>query len=310
MPDDDCDQPRARVRARCAGVSAATSRTALDGLGTLVRELRAEHGLAVHALARRGALDVRTVERVERAELRPRPSLLWALAWAVDPDEVDTLYGRLVAAAVPEVRPDTPGSLRVRAHRMNAAWAAGDVPVPVANERRARVAAVSWRMMEIRHALVDVLVKPLTAAESKTLSSTLDALGEIETALSREAGNFPRDVPLRRWRRGDPLDVPVRPPEGAGLAEIGQWAREWQIREGRRPPQTAQEKAIAATGAAERTKVRAYPELAGRLRWIPPQPGQRQQLRVIREGEVEPIREGEARIQDPGHRCHCPGSPG
>ncbi|MGH3276710.1 MAG: hypothetical protein ACRDNZ_20580 [Streptosporangiaceae bacterium] len=257
-----------------------------------------EHDLSVRSLARRGALDVRTVERIEEGGLRPRPSLLWSIAWGLDPDEVDALYGHLVAAAVPEVPPDTLASLRARRRHMDAGWRAGDVPVPTALERAARLAAASWAMMSARHALADLLAEPLTVAEFEALSDLLTALGGEEEALAVEAGNFAQGVPLRRHRRGDPPDVPVTPPEGAGLAAIGRWAREWQVREGRQPPRTARENAIAATGAAERAKARRYPMGEWiRLRWTPDQCGQRKQPRVIREDEAEPMCEGGPRVR-------------
>lgn len=273
MPETVSVTSRARVRARWASAPAATgpSREGAPQLGVLLAELRAERGLAVSALARRAAVDRRTVQRIERAARWPRPSMLWALAWGLDPDDVDELYRRLVAAAVPVVQPDTPASRQARARRMAAGWRAGDVPMPVAIERRARLAAASWAMMSARHALAGLMAGPMTVAAFGTLRSLLRVLADEEDALFAEAGNFAHDVPLRRRRLGDPLDVPVAPRAGAGLAGVCRWVQEWQVREGRRPPRTARERAISRTGAAERARVAAHPAAGPRirLRWLP-----------------------------------------
>jgi len=41
---------------------------------------------------------------------------------------------------------------------------------------------------------------------------------------------------------------------------LSRWAREWQVREGRRALSTTRERAIAATGERERAAVRDIPE--------------------------------------------------
>jgi hypothetical protein len=273
MPHDGSDQPRAGVRARWAAGPAATRRSGVGPprLGVVLAEVRGERCLSVSALARRAAVDRRTVQRIERAARRPRPSMLWALAWGLDPDDVDELYGRLVAAAVPVVQPDTPASRRARARRMDAGWRAGDVPMPIGIERRARLSAASWAMISARHALAGLMAGPLTVAEFGTVRGLLTVLAGEERALFAEAGNFAHGVPLPRRQLGDRPDVPVVPPEGTGLAGLGRWVREWQVREGRRPPRTARERAISATGAAERARVAAHPATGPRirLRWLP-----------------------------------------
>jgi DNA-binding XRE family transcriptional regulator len=68
----------------------AAGRSRTNGPGLLavaVRELRTERGLSVSALARRPAIDRRTIQRLVRGQLRPRPSLLWAIAYGADPDQ-------------------------------------------------------------------------------------------------------------------------------------------------------------------------------------------------------------------------------
>jgi hypothetical protein len=86
----------ARVRVRESATSpgaAGCSRTNGPGLlAVAVRELRTERG--------------RTIQRFVDGQLRPRPSLLWALASCADPDQSAEVRERLLAAAVPSIVPD------------------------------------------------------------------------------------------------------------------------------------------------------------------------------------------------------------
>lgn len=59
-----------------------------------------------------------TLARLERGERRPRPATLSALAYGLDSDRVDEITARLVEAAGPSLRPDTPSGIRRRARRM------------------------------------------------------------------------------------------------------------------------------------------------------------------------------------------------
>jgi DNA-binding XRE family transcriptional regulator len=109
-----------RVRVReSATSSGAAGRSRTNGPGLLavaVRELRTERGLSVSALARRAAIDRRTIQRLVRGQLRPRPSLLWAIAYGADPDQSAEVRERLLAAAVPSIVPDK-SHARVRSGR-------------------------------------------------------------------------------------------------------------------------------------------------------------------------------------------------
>ena len=90
-------------------------------LGAELRALRAEYGLSIRRLAERAAAHPTTVYRLEHGERRPRPSLLAALGYGLDPDRADELTARLIEAAGPSLRPDTPGGIRRRARRMERA---------------------------------------------------------------------------------------------------------------------------------------------------------------------------------------------
>jgi hypothetical protein len=108
-------------------------------------------------------------------------------------------------------------------------------------------------------------------------------LGELDrlgTALRGEADRLQEDAgtvfcgqasPLRRWR-GDPPDASLEPPPLADLSAIRRWLREWQAREGRLAPRSARERAIAATGSAERQAIAEAPPPppARRAEDIPP----------------------------------------
>lgn len=90
-------------------------------LGATLRALRAEYGLSVARLAERAAAHPSTVARLEAGERRPRPSMLASLAYAFDPARAAEIAARLVEAAGPSLRPDTEGSIRRRARRMERA---------------------------------------------------------------------------------------------------------------------------------------------------------------------------------------------
>mgnify|MGYP002623813889 CR=1 FL=1 len=146
-------------------------------LGAELRALRAERGLTVSALAERAAAHPSTIARLEAGERRPRLSMLAALAYGLDPARVGEITARLAAAAGPSLRPDTEGSIRRRARRMERA------------RRAARREA--WRMeraaedarSEAFHLLMRVLRKlPLDLAFKPGLTP-----GELERALQRLA---------------------------------------------------------------------------------------------------------------------------
>jgi Helix-turn-helix. len=147
-------------------------------LGATLRALRAEYGLTVPALAERAAAHPTTVYRIESGERRPRPAMLASLAYGLDPDRVGEITARLVEAAGPSLRPDTPGGIRRRQRRM-------------AKARRA-VQRETWRLAraadEARsegfHLLCRVLRKlPLDPPEADSTPEDLARQWERLTAL-------------------------------------------------------------------------------------------------------------------------------
>ena len=275
---DGCAPFRACARARWAAGSVAPGCIWSNGpaaLGAAVRALRTERGLTVSSLARRAAVDRRTVQRLERGQLRPRLSLLWAIAYGVDPDLSAEVREQLIAAAVPYVVPDTDASTRARVRRLRAAWHAGELPLPAYWERRVRLYAASEAMWTVASSLTHRVTDALIGGADEG-APWMDAAGDLDSALRAESAVLLADnggriegLPARRRGRGDPVDVPVAPPEGADLAGLWRWLREWQVREGRREPGTARERMIAVTGAAERVRFHAHPEPVSRLCWLP-----------------------------------------
>jgi len=95
-----------------------------------VRVLREDAGLSALALARRSAVAPNTVYRLQGGQLRPRLSLLSALALGIDPDRQHELLARLAAAAGGAVAPETGGWWRYRRRRLERGILAGTTPLP------------------------------------------------------------------------------------------------------------------------------------------------------------------------------------
>lgn len=126
---------RARVGSHRSGATGQQERARLaGGLGALLREARAEAGLAQRDLARRSGVTDRHIRYLETGGRRPRPGTLTALAVVLDPDD-DGLLARLTEAAGRSLRPDTPAGLRQRHRRTRAA----DVARRRAAEAEARI---------------------------------------------------------------------------------------------------------------------------------------------------------------------------
>lgn len=95
--------PRARARAMrssCEHGGHTVPGTAdLARLGALVRLLRSERDMPQAELARRALVARSTIQRLEKGQLRPRPSLLAWVAQAIDPDHAKVIRPALVEAA-------------------------------------------------------------------------------------------------------------------------------------------------------------------------------------------------------------------
>jgi transcriptional regulator with XRE-family HTH domain len=99
-------------------------------LAAVLRALRLEHGLSTRALARRTACARSTIQRLERAAMRPRYSLLASIATAMNPDDPQGIREQLLAAAGESVALDADGTRRWRRRRMERGILRGEVPMP------------------------------------------------------------------------------------------------------------------------------------------------------------------------------------
>lgn len=122
-------RPRA-MRSQFDAGSVTGGQTDLQRLGALVRSLRSAHGLSTRALARRSASARSSIQRLERGTMRPRRSLLSAVALGMDPDRQKELLEQLEAAAGGSVAADTDGTRGWRRRRLERGILNGSVPLP------------------------------------------------------------------------------------------------------------------------------------------------------------------------------------
>ncbi|MFJ9558380.1 helix-turn-helix domain-containing protein [Nocardiopsis sp. NPDC101807] len=149
-------------------------------LGALLRKLRTEARVSTRTLAARSAVARSTITRLEAGQRRPRPAILAALAYGLDPDRAPELAERLGEAAGPSLRPDTEGGQRKAARR-----------------RRAREKAVERRVDEIHRRAGALLLRSnrLTQATLRLLHphadfEAIDLAGRLhqEALLLQEEG--------------------------------------------------------------------------------------------------------------------------
>jgi len=258
-----------------------TGRTGVQTLAALLRQLRSERGLSTRGLAERAGVARSTVQRLERGQIRARPSTLGWLAGAIDPDRRAEIRDRLVAAAGDDLAPHSGTWARYQVRRMDRALRAGMAPLPVAWERRIRLTAASEAMHQAAMALTDraadALDRPGTGRAVGELMRLSGQLRAESARLEADAGIPLFGTPPRRWR-GDPPDVSPFAPPLSDLRVVQRWAWEWECREGRLRPRSARERAIAATGVRERQAVRDAPEPP------PARPPRERPLRQITEG--------------------------
>lgn len=232
---------------------------AADGqaLAVLLQRLRAESGLSTRRLAERAVVARTTVQRLERGQIRPRPSTLGLLAAALDPDRRAEILGQLVDAAGEHVAPDNEAWSRYKGRRVRKASRAGRVPLPSALERAVRLSAACEAMWAVARSLSDRAAGVVDEPGNLFLDCVNlgAALREESDLLKREVGTLVRGTVPPPRRRGDPVDVSPHPPAAGNLPAVRRWLREWRVREGRLQPRSARERAIAATGERERQKV-------------------------------------------------------
>ena len=246
-----------RARPRYAPVSARDVAAGSKALAALLRQLRTERGLGTQRLAEGACVARSTVQRLERGQLRPRPSTLARIAGALDPDRRAEIRDQLVAAAGESIAVDSPGWSRYAAARVGEALGEGRIPFPAAQARAVRLSVASEAMFAMSMRLNDAAVAA-TGARFWEMVKLHDALSAESERLREDAGGIWRAVPPRR-HRGDPPDVSPFPPPLDDLPAVWRWLWEWQVREGRLRPRSARERAIAATGERERLKVRDAP---------------------------------------------------
>ncbi|HEY2238868.1 MAG TPA: helix-turn-helix transcriptional regulator [Streptosporangiaceae bacterium] len=106
-------------------------------VGALVRRLRLAAGLSMTDLGRRSTIPVATISRLEVGQLRPRRSLLSAIALGIDPDTQSEHVAELVAAAGGDAALAADGRWPdYRRRRITEGILRGDVPLPSKLARR------------------------------------------------------------------------------------------------------------------------------------------------------------------------------
>jgi len=151
--------------------------------GRLLRELRTADGLSERALARRSAVARSTVTRLEHGQIRPRRSLLQALAVGLDPDRPKALAAKLAEAAGGDLVPES-DRWRYRQHRLERGILRGDVPWPskVAEGIRLHRAADAARASAMA-----ILHRPGALDDADALDQALELM-KLSRALRDQAG--------------------------------------------------------------------------------------------------------------------------
>jgi transcriptional regulator with XRE-family HTH domain len=102
-----------------------------DGVGALLRELRADRRMGVRDLEARSGVARSTIGRVERGLRRPRRSMLGWLAWGLDAENVTPLTRQLAEAAGDCLIAESRWSERTHARHAADALMRGTLPVPL-----------------------------------------------------------------------------------------------------------------------------------------------------------------------------------
>jgi transcriptional regulator with XRE-family HTH domain len=155
-----------------------------EAAGQLVRSWRMAAGFSERALARRSAVARSTVTRLEHGQIRPRRSLLSAVAVGVDPDRPKELLAQLVAAAGDDIAPESDGWRRYRRRRMEKGMLAGRVPLPTKvtdGLRLHRAADAAW------HTGMGILRRPGALDDAQALDEALQLMDEARS-LRDQAG--------------------------------------------------------------------------------------------------------------------------
>ncbi len=160
-----------------------------------MRALRTQRGLSTRALARRSAAARTTIQRLERGQLRPRRTLLSAVAMGIDPDRQKEILEQIATAAGESVAPDTDGTRRWRRRRIERGILAGEVPLPAKIARRLALHQEADRLWLASMALLD---KPGALDSAEMLDESI-RLHE-ESRRLREAAGPPISLWIGRHR--------------------------------------------------------------------------------------------------------------
>ena len=156
----------------------------LQYLGALVRDLRTERELSERALARRSATARSTITRLEHGQLRPRYSLLTAVALGLDVDRQKEVLGQLLAAVGDAMAPETDGTQRWRRKRLERGILRGDVPLPTRVQRALDLHRAADALWIRENAILD---DPANLDDARALEECL-RIGEQRRRLREEAG--------------------------------------------------------------------------------------------------------------------------
>jgi transcriptional regulator with XRE-family HTH domain len=171
--------------------------------GQLLREFRRAAGLSERGLAKRSAVARSTVTRLEHGQIRPRRSLLQALAVGLDPDRPKELAGQLAAAAGDDVVPESDRWRHYRQRRLERGILRGDVPLParVAESLRLhRAADVAWS------AGVAILRRPGALDDADALDKADELL--IQARVLRDQAGPPMTLIIGKVRITAGVGVP------------------------------------------------------------------------------------------------------
>ena len=123
--------------------------------------------------------------RLEHGQIRPRRSLLQALAVGLDPDRPKVLAAQLVEAAVADLVPESDRWRRYRQHRLEREMILrGDVPMPADVTRRLQLHRAADT---VRAQAMAVLHRPGALDDADALDQAL-ALLERSQVLRDQAG--------------------------------------------------------------------------------------------------------------------------
>jgi transcriptional regulator with XRE-family HTH domain len=185
-------------------------------LGAELRAMRASRGLSTRALAERSTVARSSIVRLESGLRRARPATLAALAYGIDAENPEPLAERLMEAAGPSLRPDTPAGLRARRRRMERAHrAVKALRYRLAYEAdHARQHSLALIMGDLRNLNVPPIIANPTAAQVDRELAALVRMQRVLDASEAARRHSDRLISVLSWpyhplERG-PLEYYIR----------------------------------------------------------------------------------------------------